>query len=319
MILKLTRAVVLWCCVLAVVGAMVNPSSAEQEKENYSYYHVDAQVVSLDASQSLASYRSHGGGSGSPGSTLGYSTPDTEVRIQLMVESNRFYADLTIQGRGESDENDAKKERIDLTNLRPTFVDLGTDKDGRTYQLNLTPSVKSVRLSPEPFRKAADDLYRLRFHSSRIMLNDKQYIGRMLASDSQIFSVDVCGVASLEFSLRHLKDAEPWGRLQDGQITLNHSDGTSIEIGNVTNGAVDRLISGGPYLVWVRWGKPKQTVEEYRAELAARRDRVKSGDVPATAGTLAILDRELAREPGPWVTSCGARDNPRSDEIVRDE
>jgi hypothetical protein len=307
------------CCVLAMASATANRGDAQQEKETYSYYHLDAKVVSLDASQSLASYRSHGGGSGSPGANLGYYTPDTEVRIQLIIESNRFYADLTIQGRNESDESDAKKERIDLTNLRPTFVDLGADKDGRTYQLNLTPSVTSVRLSPEPFQQAADNLYRLRFHSSRIMLNDKQYIGRMFASDAQIFSVDVCGVASLEFSLLHLKDAEPWGRLQNGQITLNHPDGTSIEIGNVTNGADDRLISGGPYLVWVRWGKPKQTVEEYRAELAAYRDRVKSGDEPATAGTLAILDNSLAREPGPWVTSCGARDNPARDEIVRDE
>jgi hypothetical protein len=318
MILKLTRAVVLWCCVLAVVGAMANRSAAEQEEETYSYYRVDARVVSLDANQSLASYRSYGGGSGSPGSTLGYPIPEAKVRIELTVESDRFYANVTICRHGESEEDDAKKRRIDLTNLRPTFLDLGADQDGRVYQLNLTPSVTSVRLSPEPFQKVADDLYCLRFHSSRITLNDKQYIGRMLASDAEVFSVDVCGTASLEFSLCHLKDAEPCGRLQDGQITLNHPDGTSIEIGNVTNGADDRLISGGPYLVWVRWGKPKQTVEEYRAELAARRDRVKSGDVPATAGTLAILDRELAREPGPWVVSSGAR-GLRSDEIVRDE
>ena len=61
------------------------------------------------------------------------------------------------------------------------------------------------------------------------------------------------------------------------------------------------------------------TVEEYRAELVAYRDRVRNSDAASTAGTLAIFDRELAREPGPWVISCGARDNPARDEIVRDE
>jgi hypothetical protein len=161
-------------------------------------------------------------------------------------------------------------------------------------------------------------LYRLRFHSSRVMLNDKQYIGRMSASDAQVFSLDVIGIASLEFSLRHLKDAKPWGRLQDGRITLTHPDATSIEIGNVTNGSGDRLVDGGPYQVWVRWKAPEHTVDEYRAELVAYRDRVKSGEIAATDGTLAAIDKELAREPGPWVIGSGARD-PSKDEIVRDE
>lgn len=318
MIHELKQVIVYGCCVLAMVSATVMRCDAQPEKETYRSYRVDAAVVSFDASQSLSSFRPHGSGSGSPGATLGYCTPDTDVRILLLVESNRFYADVTIQGRAQSGANDAKKNRFDLTNLRPTFVDLGADQDGRIYQLNLTPSITTQLLNPEPFQLAADDLYRLRFHSSRVMLNDKQYIGRMRASDAIVFSVDVCDVASLEFSLRHLKNAKPWGRLQDGQITLNHPDGTTIEIGNVTNGSDDRLVGNGPYLVWVRWEKPLHTTEEYRAELTAYRDRVKSGDIPATAGTLAAIEKELAREPGPWVISSGARE-PANAEVVADE
>ena len=318
MTFELKQVIVHGCCVIAVASVAAKCCGAQTEKEIYRSYRVDAAVVSFDASQSLSSFRGHGSGSGSPGATLGYSTPETDVRILLLVESNRFYADVTLQSRGASGEDDAKTNRIDLTNLRPTFVDLGADKEGRAYQLNLTPSVTVQRLSPEPFQLAADDLYRLRFHSSRVMLNDKQYIGRMSASDATVFSIDVCDVASLEFSLRHLKDAKPWGRLQDGKITLNHPDGTSIEIGNVTNGSDDRLISGGPYQVWVRWEKPQHTSQEYRAELVAYRDRVTSGATPATAGTLATIDKELAREPGPWVISSGARD-PSNAEFVRDE
>jgi hypothetical protein len=307
--------------IVAVVGAMAVQTGA-QDNASHSYYQVNAAVISLDASQSLASYRAHGGGSGTPGATLGYSTPEAEVRIELTLESDHFYAMVTTRSRGKSSEEGVKRERVDLTNLRPTAVDLGSDKDGRLYQLNLTPQVVSVRMSPQSFREAADDLYQLKFHSSRIMLNDTRYIGRMLASDAEVFTIEVCGLASLEFSLRQLKGAAPWGTLQNGQITLKHPDGTSIEIGNVTNGADDRLVQGGPYLVWVRWNKPRQTVEEYRAELAAYRDNVKSGAAkPGAANTiadaLALIDRELAREPGPWVTSCSACDLPEH-EIIRD-
>ena len=190
-------------------------------------------------------------------------------------------------------------------------LDLGAAKDGRTYQLHLLPTVKLIDLRPKPFTEMAKDLYRLKFHSSRIMLNDDQYIGRMMATDAEKFSMEICGVASLEFSLYQLTDANPWGQLKDGQIKFTHPEGTTIEIGNVTNGAEDLLASGGPYTVWVRWKKPQQTVEEYRAALSELCTEVKSrsekiGAAGSLADALKIIDLELAREAGPWVTSCGA-------------
>ena len=306
MILKVKPVVILGCFVLATVNTLTNYGLAEDSKENHKYYLVDAQVVSLEPSQLIATYRPYGGGSGSPGSTLGYSTPVGEVSIALIVQSDRFYADVTHK-KGGKNEDDTLEQRIELTNLRPVFVTLGTDESGRSYHLNLTPTVVSVNLKPMPFQKAANDLYRLRFHSSRIVLNDTQYIGRMMASDAEVFSIEVCDVASLEFSLHHLKNAEPWGRLRDGQITLSHPDGTLIEIGNVTNGGADQLIDGGPFVVWVRWSESQQSCGEYRAGLLALRESVASGDTSATAGTLSMIDSELARKPGPWVISSGAR------------
>ena len=256
-------------------------------------------MISLDASQSISSYQAHGHGSGTPGSKLRYSTPTTEITIDLVLESNHFYADVITHSRHKSGEAGEKKQQIDLTNLRPTSIDLGADNEGRSYQLNLTPNVVSTRLSPKPFQEAANDLYQLRFHASRIMLNDKRYIGRMLTSDADFFSIEVCGLASLEFSLHHLKGAEAWGKLQNGQITLNNPDGTSIEIGNVTNGMDDHLVDGGPYIVWVRWKTPTQTVEEYRTAMAEYREKVRSGAAgtgPATSvnEALAVIDQELA-------------------------
>jgi hypothetical protein len=278
--------------------------------------------VSLDADKSLASYRSHGSGSGSAGSTLGYNTPDTEINILLTTEAKRFYADVTLQGRNKTAGGEAKKQRLELTDLKPVSIAVGTEKEGRSYQLNLVPTVKTVQLAPKPFDTMAKDLYRLKFHSSRIMLNDSRYIGRMMATDAEMFTIEICGVASLEFSLHHLKDAEPWGRLQDGQITFSNPDGTTIEIGNVTNGGDDLLAGGGPYTVWVRWKKPQQTVEEYRAALAGYREQVKNGAekmgaVDNVADALKLIDQELAREPGPWVTNCSAC-GPSKSEIVKD-
>jgi hypothetical protein len=316
------RFVCLWG-VLAVTGMTASRSFAVESKDSNSYYQVDAAVVSLDANLSLASYRSGGKGTGSPGAQLGYSTPEVEISIALLLESNRFYADVKTRPNNKKSNDGPKTQRIDLTSLRPTSVDLGTDKDGRVYHLNLMPSAVSVRLKPKSFQEAADELYRLQFHESRIMLNDKTYVGRMLASDAQVFRVEVCGVASLEFSLRHLKGAEPWGRLQDGQITLSHPDGTSVEIGNVTNGAFGHLVEGGPYTVWVRWKKPQQTVDEYRVALSQYRDQLKNGatkteSTDTTAKALAQIEYELARESGPWVTNCGACDLPKK-EFVGDE
>jgi hypothetical protein len=141
MILRRTPTTVLSCFVFVVLSAMANHSSTEQPKEEYKHYYVDAKVISLDASQSLESYRSHGSGSGSPGSTLNYSTPMEKVRIVLTVESNRFYADVTIQDRKAADQVEGQKQRIELTNLRPTFLTMGTEENGRSYQLNLAPRV----------------------------------------------------------------------------------------------------------------------------------------------------------------------------------
>jgi hypothetical protein len=311
-------------CWLALTAVSIAANSADgRDAETYRYYHVDAAVISLAADHSLASYRGHGGGSGTPGATLGYSTPNSDISIELLVENSQFFADVETRDSKQSGEGTPKTQRVDLTELRPTSVDLGADKDGRAYQLNLVPSVKSVRTSPKPFREVADDLYRLQFHSSRIILNDKKYVGRMLASDAEKFSIEICGVANIEFSLHHLKESQPWGRLERGQITISNPDGTTIEIQNVTNGPDNRLIEGGPCTVWVRWNKPQSSVEEYQAMLKTQREELKKAAAEAGAGStaadaLATIENELEREPGPWVVACGACGITKS-EIVKDE
>src|SRR5262245_8599133 len=134
---KVTPRFAFWCGVLVFTGITAGRGFAALEKDSYSYYQVDASVVSLDANQSLASYRAGGKGSGTPGAKLGYSTPVADISIALLLESNRFCADVTTRPPGKDGDDGAKTQRVDLTSLRPTSLDLGTDKDGRAYHLNL--------------------------------------------------------------------------------------------------------------------------------------------------------------------------------------
>jgi hypothetical protein len=308
----------LTCTLIALAVAPATGRAAEPATappDEIKTYWVDAVMNSFDASQSIDSYRGGGGLGGSPGSTLGTSTPDVDINIQVSLAAKHFYADVTIEDRHKTEKSSPQKQRFDLTDLRPQVLELGTAKDGRTYHLNLIPRVQTHQVKPKPFAEAADDLYRLKFHQSRVILNDEQYIGRMLATDSLVFSMEVNDVASIEFSLLRLKDAKPLGRLQDGRITMLHPDGTTLEIDSVTNGADDRLVGDGPYQVWVRWNRSQVTGDEYRAQLAAYRDQIKNGDMFGQEGALAAIDKELARKPGPWVVSTGARE-PSKNEIV---
>jgi hypothetical protein len=311
------------CVALLLIVVSTPLIVAKDAAEPVRYYFVEANVISLDAKNSLSSYRSEGRLTGTPGATLGASTPDTGISIVLSVEAEHFYADVELKPNAKGADQASTKERVDLTALRPKTIEVGSKKDGRTYQLHLIPSVKTIPAKPKPFQEIANDLYQLKFHSSRVMLNDKQYIGRMLSSDSDRFWVDICGVANLEFSLHRFKGAEPWGQLESGQISLRNPDGTTIEFSNVTNGTDDRVVEGGPYTVWVHWQQPHATVEEFRAAVKAQREQLRESASDAGAGdtvaqSLKVLDDELSREPGPWVTSCGAGDLPKS-EIVRDE
>ena len=294
---------------------------AEQPKESFNSYYVEANLVSLDAKQSLASYKGGGELSGSPGSRLGSSTPTKKIDIDLSVESGRLLADLTLTN--EKDAADKKTQRIDLTNLRPASIEVDTDKEGRIYYLNLVPTVKSTRIVAKSFQTAANELYRLRFHSSQIMLNNKQNIGDMMATDADYFNLEIVGLASIEFSLRHLKDAKPWGTLYNGRIQIAKPGGDFITISNVTNGPDNRIVSGGPYTVWVRWNKSQSTVEEFRGALKAQRELLvseKSDGAPNDTRSLhlARIDEIIANLSGPWVAGCGAHDLQKS-EYIREE
>lgn len=294
---------------IACLAVTSSVAIAEKPKV-FRQYRVDVKVYSLGEDKSLDSYQSHSGGWGSAGTTLGYGVPTAEnpakIDIQLERRAGRLIAECTIKPKNGGSED---KRTIDLTDLRASSLQIARDSDGRTYEVNLAPSIVETRLEAKPFRQATKDLYRLRFHDSRVLLNDQQYIGRMLASDAEVLTLDICDLATIDFSLHRLKDAQAWGVLQDGRIAITHPNGTMIEIMGVTNGTDDRLVSGGPYQVWTRWNKPSTTAESYRQSIASFRERLAADTKNAgfeLQARLKQLDKELARQPGPWVIGCSA-------------
>lgn len=272
-------------------------------------YWVDAQGYSLNADLALDSYKGESRVGGAVGSGLGIGSlgRDEPVSVSLrpLLQSGRFLVELTLDPKQSGDQS---TEQYDLTDLQPKSIEVTRDKDGRAYRLTLRPSITVRDLRPKPFAKATDNLYNLHFNGSRVVLNDKDYIGRMAASAADFFSIDISGLASVEFSLRRLKDANPWGTLNGGVLTISNPDeNTFFEIGNVTNGDDERALDGGPYQVWVRWKPPTTSTEEMRAELESLQKRIEAGEFSGRPGLAARVDAELARRPGPWVIGSGAR------------
>lgn len=300
---------------MAMVAQPVKVASAEVVRS----YQVEARVYSLNPQQGLDSVKTHGSGWGTPGSTLGYGFPAAkdpgDVRIDITQQGDRLLANLAITSKQSPKE---KRHKIDLTDMKATSYELSQDQNGRTYAINLTPKVIETNITPSSFEKATADLYRLKFSASSVILNEEQYVGRMLASDASVISVQICGVADIEFSLHPLKNAEPWGQLQQGRLLLTNPNGTSVEITNVTNGTDNRITSGGPYRVWVRWKSEVPSVDEYRKSLhAIKKQLVSNGPVvlpngetlvnPSTNMLLERIEAELKRKPGPWVIGCAAQ------------
>lgn len=290
----------------AVIAAGVHSHGEEGVVRSY---WVEAEGYSLGADLALESYKPGSRVGGMVGSGLGIGTlgEDEPVSVSLrpLLKSGRLLVELTREPKSDGNES---TEQHDLTNLQPKTLEVTKDKDGRTYRLTLRPSISVRDLRPKPFAEATERLYNLHFSGSRVVLNDKDYIGRMAASSADFFSIDISGFALVEFSLRRLKDAKPWGTLNGGVLTISNPDeNVFFEIGNVTNGDHEQALDGGPYQVWVRWKPPTTTIEQMRSELESLRQRVEAGEFSGQPGMAARLDTELSREPGPWVVGSSAR------------
>jgi hypothetical protein len=292
----------------------------EGEDAPYRYYFVDAALFSFQPGQELSSYRSLGRGGAGGNSECGYGAGRFTVSVKCNSKAHRFLAKVEVKpGAGET-RIQAQEHEYDLSDLRLRTLDIARDDDGRIYRLNLAPRIDETP-KPSPFRVKDLRLENWSFPASPVVLNDQDYIGQLSMSSGALAWCDIPGVAKIEFSLLHLKDAQPWGQLKDGIIEITHKDGTSLRITNVLNGVHRQVLDGGPYQVWVRWMEPTQTVGQYRQSvkkmIAEISERAKSGDLSLPPGTLRRLERQRESD-RIQQTSNGLR-GVRPDEIVGPE
>jgi len=262
-------------------------------------YWADISLFSFHPGDELASYRSHGGGGVGPNGQLGTGATsngrDFNVTIRGSVKSHRFMAAVEVSPEPEDKKTPAQTIDYDLSDFEPRTLEIARDDDGRVYRLNLTPSV--LVHPTKQFKSSELRLENWSFPGSPVILNDQDYLGELSMSGGQLAHCDIPGLARIEFSLLHLKGASPIGKLADGVINITHKDGTTLRISNVMNGTNAAVLPGGPYVVWVRWNKPTQSMEEYRqvlkATIAALKKQVSDGDLVPRPGVLERLERTL--------------------------
>jgi hypothetical protein len=283
---------------IALLGSATHGQEPKLEDATSRQFWADAKVLSLKPGEESATYHSLGGGGVGPDGTLKLGIGDKrryfDVRIAAKVKSQRFSAKVSVKPSKEDTQTKAQEIDYDLSDLTPRLLEIARDDDGRVYRLSLIPSIREKPL-PVQFKVADLQLEYWSFPSSPILLNDHDYIGTFSMGRAPLAWCDIPGVAKVEFSLLPLKNALPLGTLEKGVISIAHESGTTLRISDVRNGTNQDVLSGGPYRVWVRWKKPSQSMEEYRESLkqqiAALKERIKSGDLSLPAGTLERLEK----------------------------
>jgi hypothetical protein len=289
-------------CLMAVAavtafGSTLLGQELKSEDAFTHQYWADARAFSLRPGEELATYHGRAGGGVGPNGTLGLGVSDHQRRFNISivakVKAQRFLTKVTVKPDEEDMRTQAQEVDYDLSDLNPRTLEIARDDDGRVYRFNLVPRIIE-KPKPKQFKASDLQLEYWRFPSSPVILNDQDYIGRLAMSSGPIAWCDIPGLAKVEFSLLHLKDATASGTLKDGVIDIAH-DGTTLRISDVKNGVNTDVLSGGPYRVWVRWTKPTQSVEEYREsmkkQIASLKERVKIGDLTLSAGTLERLEK----------------------------
>jgi hypothetical protein len=296
------------CLPVTIAAALLTPIGAlraEEPKLEAGYtsavaprpegrqYYVNATPFSLKPGDELATYHGYGSGGTSPGSTFGFGVNDHGRRFEVLVtgklSSNRFGAVVKIIPEKEDGRTPAQDKEYDLSDLQPKSVELARDDDGRVYRLNLLPHIQEPP-QPKQFKVRELNLDAWTFPASPVVINDEDYVGELSAGTGPIAEFEVPGLAKVEFSLLHLKNAAPYGTLQNGMVNIIHPNGTTVRISNVKNGTNAEVLGGGPYQVWVRWDKPRETLDEYhktlKAMIAGMKDQAKKGELSLPPGSL---------------------------------
>jgi hypothetical protein len=266
----------------------------------YRHYWVDVIVFSVLPDHELATYRSFGGGGTEANASVGFrGEGDNDRRFDVSVKgklkADRFLATVKVTPAKEGSLVQAQEIEYDLSDLTPRTLEIVRNEEGRVYRLNLLPRINQSP-KPRPFKVSDLHLEGWHFNGSTVIVDDQDYMGELNMGTAPIAWCDIPGLAKIEFSLLHLKDASQEGTLENGVIRIAHH-GTTLRITNVMNGNGGAL-GGGPYQVWVRWNEPTQLIEEFQESIKKQietiKERIRNGDQSVRPGSLERLEKMIA-------------------------
>jgi hypothetical protein len=311
---------------IAICLAMAVPAFGQtaDNEPAHRYGEVRADLFSIRPEAGISTYLNHGSGAIS-----GYGTLDLDVahdvrrftvNVTPVIKDGRLSAKVEVVPAASDTVTQPFEKEFDLAELQGQTLELARDPDGRVYRVNVAPNVVEI---PKPVQFRAADL-KLEYLniSSPVILNDQEYIGYFGAGITSLAWFDVLKVGLVEFSLLHLKDAKPWGTLQNGVLNIRHENGTTISMRDVQNGWPHRqTLPGGPYTVWVRWKESTMTEEQYHQGIAQAladvKARIANGDTTVAPDAVERLERLIASD-RPTLMTSGMRPV-RRDELQPDK
>jgi len=305
--------------VLVLLSIGMVRALAQQAKHPGQDYCVDVSVTSMNPDVGLTTFKDWGKLSGMKGSTLGTGVRndslDFKINIQVASQQGRFVAFVSVVPNEKDKKTKASQQKFDLTDLRAKSYEVARDDEGRVYQISLVPRIVTYPL-PRTFDPRAFHLEEMNFSNSPVILNDKEFLGTVGMGGAAVASIQMPGVGDVEFSLLHLKDAQPQGQLEKGVLTIHHEKQVLV-ISNVTNGDRHQILEGGPFQVWVRW-KSAASLEDQRRSLlesiAEMKKKAASGKSTLSDDVLQRI-QELDPENLPRFITSGAR-SPNPGEVV---
>ena len=263
----------------------------EKESETpeaiYRYPLLHVTLESWQADDPVQTYRKHSSGTCGVGSTTGVGVggkANFDVSVTARSKDKVLKAEMKVNvGEGETYAK-PMNATILLKQMQAAEVTIADDGDGRTYRLKIRPEIVEKKPAHK-FDIKSLQLEAFDFTRSPVILNDEHYVGQIGMSGGTLSSIEIAGVANIEFSLFQLKDAKPLGTLQDGSLFIKNGEQTVL-IAGVRNGTQPQTLTGGPYKVWVRWKKPalslSDTQERITEQIKLLKQRQADGETNIT-------------------------------------
>jgi len=292
----------------------VESPETDSKPPKYSFF-ADVSGYSLNPDDSFSTFEDQGSGGAGPGGTFGMTIGQGAQRFSVSLtgrqKGHQFLADLSVRNVTGGADEDLKElsQTLNLTDLQPHVIDIAKDPDGRVYRVKILPRLIE-HVQPKKFRLEDLGLDAWKFFNSAVILNDQDYIGTigMTTDGSSVASLDIAGLANIEFSLTEMTDSKPEGVLRFGTISISH-DGTLVQIRGVSNGKSLEQVPG-PYLVYVRWKASSQKLDDARAmlrtQLTMLNAQIEKGDISIPKEALAALQK-MADSDRAFILSSGSR------------